>query len=487
MNFKNQALILLISIFIQSCSNLNVDQRNPASEKDCAALVESFVNSKPKSFISTNTSFKLRYPNGYEGQKGTQIQYGFESEYTLEESEILLKQFMPDEDIYSGTEKDWLKLTHKERVEFLEENEAAIFPYRAPGKLKKITKNKALSDSLPESFVYDSGRFEIVLSPSDSLEDIASKIKTINKNVGIGSMQVTISAPFKDGKKLELSERRKIKEEMLGFYNFINDYDTISKLSSGYKKYLTNPELQATKSFNHPWLGPMNKLKHKRLEKLVDRIIDGDTLNEQELKEVSFLVVSHKFIGGLAFRPDVAYSKHRLASEARDCHQNPKCISDRLKRQTYFLMKGFSNFRPYSDLRPFDSEFAFDFSIPRDVREVLKEIFPPYSNFKNKELELFRNFSYPFRDWSVHIRLLGNPKLSEQIKLAQKSYLEQLKKISESYSNREINVEQAHLQIEGALAKFSDESGLSKSMSKKYQEFYNEEDPEVKALDTFEL
>jgi hypothetical protein len=374
---------------------------------------------------------------------------------------------MPDSSIYSGNKEAWLALTPQERLQWVDKNSKNIFPYREKGKLVKISDTPELFDALPESFVYDAGHFEIVLDPMESAEAMIKKIKTINKYFGVGSMQVTVSNPLSKDLLKNKTYRNELKSEILGYYNFMNDFDTINKLGAGYERYLKDPSAQTVKSFNHPWLGPMTKLKHDRLTRLVEGIIDQKQFSDEELKDISNKVVSHKFIGGLSFRPDVAYKKGRIASEVRDCHQNLKCIEDRIIRETYFLMKGKEAFDSFSELKAFDSVEAFK-NLPSDVQQMLKKAFPIYNGFSQTELELFRNFSYPLRDWSKHIEALNTPELKNLVESAQNEYVQSLVEITKSLNSNSISISEAQAKVMGSLGEFSKHSGLLDAMKTQY-------------------
>lgn len=432
-----------------------------------------------------------RYPKGFEGMKGSHIQYGFESEYLHDETEVLLKSYMPLPPFFTKTKQEWLSYTPEERLKIFDDliegdedrsKGSKFFEYRSKGHLTKITEDKELTDALPDSFVYDAGHFEIVLDPHDSAESMIQKIKVINKNFGVGSMQMTISNPLNKALlKSDKAARTELKSELIGYYNFMNDFDTLTKLETGYERFLKDPKIQSAKSFNHPWLGPMTELKHEKLVDLVEGIVDGKSYSEEELKQMSYLVVSHKFIGGLSFRPDVAYKKNRLASEVRDCHQNVKCIEDRIIRETYFLMKGKEEFKKFSDVKQFDSKANFKSIYPDDIKLMLRNIFPAYGSFDQEELQLYRNFSYPYRDWSKHVEVLGKPGLKEQVALAQQNYTEAMKKISADYNSKTISKEEAQTKVMGALTEFSKKSGLVDAMKAKYNQMINPE--EIKSFD----
>lgn len=503
MKNKNlNSLLVLSTLFIASCATTPdtyypvsyredyfAKERSPANVfTDCFTNVRNFF--KPaKAVVPTPpaeqgfSGGKLRFPDGFSAE-GTHIQYGFESEYLHEETEALLKNYMP---IMFGANKkeEWLAMTHQERLRYFDNNIKSIFPYREKGQLIKISSDPELMEALPSSFVYDAGHFEIVLDPMDTAEELVHKIKVINKNLGVGSMQMTVSNPL--NKKLladNQTYRQEMKDELLGYYNFMNDMDTLGKLNAGYERYLVDPTAQTVKSFNHPWLGPMTAMKHKKLKNLIDGIIDDHPYSQDELKDISYKVVSHKFTGGLAFRPDVAYSKNRIASEVRDCHQNVKCIEDRIIRETYFLMKGKKTFTTFKSFNAFDSVNDFT-KLPFEAQTMLKTLFPKYGQFTQIELELFRNFAYPLRDWSKHVDALGMPELKGQIESAQQVYSESVLKISQEFLAGKVTKKEAQAQVMGALGEFSKNSGLYKAMRDKFKDLANPE--ELKALESLKL
>jgi hypothetical protein len=77
-------------------------------------------------------------------------------------------------------------------------------------------------------------------------------------------------------------------------------------------------------------------------------------------------------------------------------------------------------------------------------RSTLKMLFPAYQRSSEKELELYRNFAFPYRDWSKHVELLGKVDLKMRIEEAQNNY---------SYALREISLECQMRKISYAAAR----------------------------------
>lgn len=435
--------------------------------------------------------FKLIFPKGVEpvspSQSKGHIQIGFESEYTAADSEELWKVFMPDESITGLNKSQWLDLSHQEKIAIVKDKSDSIFPnYRENGKLTKITDDEELAKALPDSFLYDSGNFEIVLPPSDRVGEISHKIKTINKGIGIGSMQVTSSVPrqsffqfngkvgaeFFDSNISQDVIDQSIKANV-GYFNVVNDIDTFSKMASGYKRYVDSPSSLTAQSFAHPWLGPMNTERHLKLKNLLDEMGSGRKISEDEVSEIATIIDSHKFIGGAVFRPDVARKQNRMAIEIRNCHKNPLCLEEELKRDVYFYQKGKEVFKEAADLTQFNRSQAWS-QLDTDIQITLKELFPKYGNYNADHTAVYLNFSFPYRDWSSHVKLYGDESLHESIKNAQDIYKNRLKEIVNARKGGALTDGQAKADIQGALNKFIIDSGLYESSQKYYKGLLDE-------------
>ncbi|MBP9680278.1 MAG: hypothetical protein KBD76_02645 [Bacteriovorax sp.] len=480
MKFVRELLTFLI-LFHFGCARLSTTpptERHPAGLiSSCFTILKHFLPSSEKENISLQkllpqTSLEgLIYPKGEENKFGRHIQFGFESEYTKSEAEMLLKSYMPIPSMYNGSMEMWLDLDHKQRVQFLEENRELIFPFRQKGKMIKITKDPELQAVLPDSFVFDVNHFEIILDPMDSKESLLSKVRIINQYLGVGSMQIMISSPLN---KSRLSKEKRyaeeLKKELLGYYNFINDLDTLTKLKSRHQNYLAAPEEMAVRSFHHPWLGPMTKLKHERLKKVIEGIVNQNPKIKREVDEIPSNIESPKFIGGLAFRPDVAYKEGRMASEIRDCDKDLKCLEEKIDREIFFLSQGRERFAPFRKLISFDSMKDFNTKIPMLDRSTLKMLFPAYQRSSEKELELYRNFAFPYRDWSKHVELLGKVDLKMRIEEAQNNYSYALREISLECQMRKISYAAAQAKVIGELTTFVHKSGLASAFQDKLNE-----------------
>lgn len=470
MKIKNFFLILILIAFSSTASfghQKNSSKvvevlRSPASLDDdtCLEAILKIIHNADKKVV-TKVSKKLRYPKEFLNQAEKHIQYGYEVEYTMDEAKVIFNNFMPAAPIFQGSREEWLKMSFYDQLTFFDKNYNRIYSQgsRKPGRMVKITQG-AMAKYISDDLICDSGNFELVYKPFDSMEDLFETIKNSKRLLGVGSMQVMVSNPFK--KELLKNNEKLFKnkfEQELGYYNFVNELDTLEKLVSGYHRYRANPKVLAAASFNHPWLGPMTRLKNIRLKKFLELTYLDDPRLVREMRDYAYQVTSNKFVGGLAFRPDVAYMQGRVASEIRDCHKNLNCLESRVKRETLFLMNGKKNFQKYAKMEAFDT-MVVPYNMNPKIFEMLKELFPAFNDMDVTHLELYRNFTYPLRNWSTHLSLLKRPELAETVNLAQEEYINKLLKISQRYTTKTITIGEARREVMGALVEFAYESKL---------------------------
>lgn len=429
----------------------------------------------------------FRYPKALGTSAGsvpTHIQYGFESEYTLDRIDKIMGAYAPDESL--GISLDaWKKMSDKERGDWFRANYKKVFPdFRTEGKLKKIATLGPEFDFLPERIIMDdTGNVEFVLDPMDTLEEWFAKVNFLNSKFGFGSMQGTVSTTME---ALYHTSSKITKEQMnagnLGFLNFTNDFDTLEKMFAGLERFREDQSKLVMRSFDHPWLGPMTKLKRDRLEIMLKQNGDGLMFDEKYMKKISKYANSFKFIGGTAYRPDIIYKKKRIVFEARDCHSDPKCLGDRLLRNSFFMQEGREVFANAANFPAFDSVNDF-LKLSEKNQTMLRKLFPPKIEEHNAAeyvdeallaVEVFRNFAYPLRNWSTHIEFLNNPGLKNSVAMAQGKYVARLNDVESRLSNGIINPVQAQAEIQGAVALFSEESKLYDAFKTKLRNIYGE-------------
>jgi hypothetical protein len=432
------------------------------------------------------TPGKFRYPKMLGLQEGktvpTHVQYGFESEYTLDRIDDIMMHYAPEESFMPRAQ--WNAMAKTERGDWFRANWKRVFPdFREEGKLVRTSKGPEF-EFLPERVIMDdTGNLEIVLNPMDTLEDWFAKTNFINKKFGAGSMQGTVSSPF----EAIFHTSEKVPEELmqkgnLGFLNFTNDLDTLEKMMAGLERYEENPTKLVMRSFDHPWLGPMTKLKRERLEVMLEANSKGEMMEAKYMEKISKFANSYKFIGGTSYRPDIIYKKRRIVFEARDCHSDPKCLGDRLLRNSFFMEEGTAKMADASQFKAFDSVGDFE-KLSEKNQSMLKDLFPAKIEAHNADeytgdallaVEVFRNFSWPLRNWATHIEFFGEKALGQKIQFAQGKYVSRLDDIQTRFSSGALTKTQAQAEIQGAVVKFADESKLYETFKNKMIDLYGE-------------
>jgi hypothetical protein len=409
----------------------------------------------------------LRYPAGVEPflHPDAFIQFGFESEFTMKDLEGLLTVYGPAPEFGVSTDK-WLAMPIAERVAWVKTNLKTLFPnVRELGGLVKVNREPSL-EFLPERLLRDStGNLEIVLKPVNTYEEWKRRVFLLNEKVGVGSMQGTTSVTCdvffgRDSANAPAT----LIEADLGFFNFHNDLDTLDKLETGAVRYKKDATKPAANSFNHPFLGPMTRLKQTRLIRYLEANARGEMLDEAAMKAVSAEDNSFKYVGGTAYRPDIVPGKVIL--EVRDAHTNVEALLERMSRSVAYLQYGRSEFVSAAAMPAFDSKVDFE-KLPEHVQSMLKKLFPSkmqagleYNADEQLALEVFRNFAYPMRDWDAQLRFLGRADLRNTVRLAQRSYSAKLAAVAADLEAGKITAEQASLRVQGAIAEFAPESKL---------------------------
>src|SRR5690606_25591161 len=138
-------------------------------------------------------------------------------------------------------------------------------------------------------------------------------------------------------------------------------------------------------------------------------------------------------------------------------------------RSLYFMQHGTTGMDRLKNLKSFDPFGDFE-KFPADVQEELTRLFPNKANPNyqydpelKKSLDVFRNFAYPMRDWSEHLEAFGKTEISEQVQRAQDAYKQKLSDIVGRVRAGSIDDNQAANEVQGALAEFSNSSGVAKA------------------------
>ncbi len=415
----------------------------------------------------------LRFPKNLDGVPGKQIMYGFESEYTMDQIDGIVKFYGPDPSL-GVSKSQWLAMPVADRAKWVRDHLKDLFPTeREAGKLVLLTEKKGY-EFLPRALIKDStGNIEFITGPFDSLEEWYRVATNINKAFGEGSMQAVISTPREAFFDLSSAAATKASvKENEGYLSFFADYDTVEKLTVGHARWEKDSTKKVARSFEHPFLGPLTKQKQDMMEAHLAGNADGQLFDEATRAGIAGSDSSYKYIGGTTYRPDIAGIK-RPALEVRDAHNNFQMLYNKVLRNTYYLQEGRAPFQAAKDLQAFDAVKSFEKFDP-EVQTMLKELFPnkakpgvDYSADEIEALNVYRNFSWPLRDWSGHIDFLEYPKLSATIDSAKTKYVVDLRTIQRDLQAGTINKDQAAVKVQGALVEFADSSKLREAYKKK--------------------
>lgn len=438
--------------------------RGLASVGQCEALYTRLLEFKKSEGNAASVAPVKRYPRGINPSLNPEkhLRFGFESEYVLDESGKLLSLYGPDER-FGISKEAWLAKTAEERVQWVKDHVNELFPeLRTDGGLVKIADGQDF-EKFPERLIRDStGNLELIFKPADTLAEWDFFVTKLDEVAGPGSMQGSIGAPPESFFSTSLDANK-------GYFNFMNDSDTLGKLVDGYERYLEKPESAVARSFTHPYLGPMTALKREKLEQYLEQNARGLMGTPEDLQKVAGEDSSFKYIGGTAYRPDIAWP-HAVVQEVRDCHKNIQCLREHVLRTAYYAEYGNEQFANAAKLKAFDSVRDFE-KLPQSVQQTLEKVFPAppspaniYSEEERLARSVYRNFAYPMRDWSGHLELLKKPELKLSVTTAQNSYQERLTEIAAKLEAGEMDKKAASLEIQGALAKFSKDSGLKEAM-----------------------
>jgi hypothetical protein len=407
---------------------------------------------------------------------------GFESEYTMKESAKLLEVYAPPEALLALTQ--WKTMDHAAKLNFIQTHRDQIFPKGRPGfaaasgKTGLIKRNSDPKfEKLPESLVLDeTGNFEIITQPMNSLSELVGIIGFINREFGVGSMQATLSTPADHF--FGRSENRNAAEvnlENRSFFRFIQEFDALAKMHLGVEKYARNPNRPVMLAFAHQWLGPPTNYRRERTERFLELNQRGEGYDQYEISLIKGRDYSPKYLGSTVYRPDIG-GRERVAAEVRDANKSWETLRERILRASYALLNDRSAFKPADVLRAFDPNADFA-RLPQPLQDMLHNLIPnrqdpsiAYDSMGRLALDVARNFAYPMRDWSGHVELIGKPGLEAQVAAAQNSYLNKMQGIHADLNAQRIDKQTAINRVHGAVAEFSTESGIFEGMQKWYEE-----------------
>jgi hypothetical protein len=400
----------------------------------------------------------LIYPIGLSAAPKTNkhIMFGFESEYTLSTTGPLLRIYMPRAE-FGISREQWLSKTDAERIAWLKEYFAGRKVFSKDSGLTLIETVPGMEFLPKEPIKDDTGNLEIVLDPVNEFATFYKQVHTINTTFGPGSMQAMVSSPkesfFHDNGKL-------------GFFTVMGEADALQKLRGGTDRYLKDPTKDVAKSFTHPFLGPLIKHKQGWLKKYLSGNAHGKLFSKASLKKVVYSEDSFKYTGTSAYRPDIGGSE-RVSIEVRDAHVNEAQLLEKVERIIAVYTRGTDRFEPFAKTSSLDTREVFE-AMPEKAKTLLKTLFPAKikvdENFNAEEVftqEVYRNFSYPMRNWTPFLSLMGKKNYVAEVKVQQKIYLQKLQNIADALNAGTITKEEASRQVQGALTIFVKDSALN--------------------------
>ncbi|NCN42573.1 hypothetical protein GW916_15150 [bacterium] len=416
------------------------------------------------------------------------FQFGFESEYLLGETAGILRHYAPDPKL--GVSLDsWQKLSDDERLEWVKNNIDILFPsFRTKGNLVKVSSE--LTDAFPDRVIRDeTGNIEIIAGPFDTYAEWEEFITLNNKLFGEGSMQSTISLKWDDFFTNEIVSNAPMTARTdlaIAHLRAHNEIDQILKLYAASKKIADNGPIRAARNFEHPFLAPMSLDKETLLRRHMDQHISGKGFEKATLEEISHSDASYKYIGGIAYRPDIV-GERRVVLEIRHAHKNEAILRTKLNELLKDFETGRNTFEQTQLWSSFDKRELFQ-KLSADSQTMLKELYPnkqkpgiDYTAAELAAIEVNENFSWPLRDWSEILKTFAASstseynKLAKQVSLSQRRYQFRLDQIAMEYRQHVLTNDQAKEKVESELAIFVSESGIGEAASR-WQKLYRSED-----------
>jgi hypothetical protein len=406
---------------------------------------------------------RLLVPEGAPNRMGSHIMFGFESEYAPSEAVKILKFYAPK----NMPVADWLKLSDQERVDWLANAAKNKGLGNKNSGLVKINTTKRF-DFLPQyPIIDDTGNLELIIGPIDRFQTWLSQVQTINETFGTGSQQAMTSIPKQFLFKPQGNHEEDL-TQVLGMYNFLHQYDTLSRMNDGAQRFDPAQGKFVLKTFAHPYVGPISRAKQLYMTQILTQMA-----NQKKVAFNSLTAQSSKYIGSTTPRPDIGANMGRIGSEVRDAHNNEPKLIEKASRISLFLMGNREPLKPFSEVVAVDTKEDFA-KFPDSVQAMLKKLYPtPLDQTFGAAaevfaLEVFRNFAYPLKDWTGDLRALGRPDLTAKVERAKAAYLRKIKAVAEQFQAGTITEPMASSLVQGACAQFSKESGLYAAYNQAY-------------------
>jgi hypothetical protein len=400
----------------------------------------------------------VKQPDGY-------MQMGYESEYLFSESAAILKDYCPKGISYQA----WLAKTDQQRIDWLTQN-FKDKPIHATGSglFKKVN-----IDFLPDELLIDAtGNVEIVLMPFESYGEWEHAVDVVVARYGAGSQQAMVSKPRESAFKARTgASGNQLVKQSLGWLVYTNLRDMFAKLESGATRFKKDPTKLTAQFMEHPYLGPMTKMKRDVMEEYLAANAKGQMYDDNAKYFVRKSDASFKYTGGPAYRPDVA-APTRFSWEIRNAHKDVEDLKMKVKRDLVAHQRGLAEYQVFASVPAFDSIGLFQRFAPAD-QVALSEIFPskvdPRLDYPESEilaLETYRHFALPLQDFSALAKALvqsnaGAQALAKRVNQARLVYINAVHEAAQQFKAGEITRDQARAKIMGAVCNFAVDSGLA--------------------------
>lgn len=300
----------------------------------------------------------------------------------------------------------------------------------------------------------DTGNLEWTLGPSPDFPKLWSDFEFLSGELGSASFQAMVSFP-----RETIFSKHSV-SEILGWFHFFQEFEILERALEGLHLFRSKGRAPL-QTFLHPYLGPMVQIRHKYLKKYLEANAQGQRFDDESKLLVRVREQSFKYVGATTYRPDIA-GPERIALEIRDAHRDRNKLHRRVLRVLYYWCGSLQQFSKFGKIPPFDSEKDF-LSLPQDIREFLeselkREMPERVKDFPKAKFvhETFRNFSYPFRNWSSFLEVFGELPRLGQVEIAQQNYLE---KIS-SLKKQRLSTSENKIFLQLFLCEFVEDSGL---------------------------
>lgn len=462
----------LMASFAAPSANANLCSSIFAKNKTLVAFV-------PGPAVDWTKGRVLAYPKGVSPEKTPDghFEFAYESEYTSKEVGKLLQDYAPAPNVVAR--EAWDVMSEAEKVAWFGDRYADK-PAHAYGSGLFYHGDKPW---MPRELLIDAtGNAEIVLDRVSTFGEWAERVDWIVERYEPGSQQAMMSKPREAAylKKPTQREVSYLNAQHKGWLIYTNLADMVMKIKSGYIRYLQDPTKLTLLSFDHPFVGPMNRIKRDMMEDYIIANAELKKYDDASKNRVRKSDASFKYTGGPSYRPDIA-GPDRWAWELRNSHKDVKDLKRKVYRDAVAHANGLDRYMPFALVPAFDSVRHFD-RMPKDVQALLKTLFPSkadprfqYEEQERRVLEVYRNFSMPMQDFRPMAKALLDVDnevslMMYRVQTSQQVYMFKLTDIARDLNANRMRPETAKAKVMGAVAEFYQSSGIVEAFENKAAE-----------------